>query len=422
MRGTSPLTIQQPARGKVLTLDFYGSIIEIYMSQFWGIFYLLIYGNKIEGKNIMKRIFTSESVNIGHPDKTCDTIADAFLDEALRQDKFAQMAVECAIKNNNLFIYGEATTTAKIDYEKIARDVLKEVGYTEEFNITKVISEQSPDINQATVKKTFCANDQGMVFGYATNETSELMPLPIMVAHSLMRKYEEFRKSHGGYFADAKSEVSVEYDDDGTISLHTIIVSVSHAEEISHEQIENDIMDYVVEPVLEKYEEFDNSEIKFLINTSGKFTIWGSYGDSGCVGRKIIVDTYGGACPVGGGCFSSKNATKVDRSGAYYARYVAKNVVHYGFADRCEIQLGFAIGLPEPISMYIETFGTNHVDLSKIEEFVNKNFDFSIDNMINELDLLRPIYKPTACYVHFGRDKFPWEKIKKIDINSIKNN
>ena len=210
----------------------------------------------------MKKIFTSESVNIGHPDKTCDTIADAFLDEALRQDKFAQMAVECAIKNNNLFIYGEATTTAKIDYENIAREVLKEVGYTEEFNIIKVISEQSPDINQATVGKVFNANDQGMTFGYATNETKELMPLSIMVAHSLMKKFEEFRKKNKNYHADAKSEVSVEYNDDGTISLDTIVVSVSHTEDISNEQIETDIMEYVVEPVLEEYEEFDNKEIK----------------------------------------------------------------------------------------------------------------------------------------------------------------
>lgn len=369
----------------------------------------------------MKKIFTSESVNIGHPDKTCDTIADAFLDEALRQDKFAQMAVECAIKNNNLFIYGEATTTAKIDYENIAREVLKEVGYTEEFNIIKVISEQSPDINQATVGKVFNANDQGMTFGYATNETKELMPLSIMVAHSLMKKFEEFRKKNKNYHADAKSEVSVEYNDDGTISLDTIVVSVSHTEDISNEQIETDIMEYVVEPVLEEYEEFDNKEIKFLINTSGRFTVWGSYGDSGCVGRKIIVDTYGGACPVGGGCFSSKNATKVDRSGAYYARFVAKNIVHYGLADKCEVGLAFAIGKPKPIGMFVETFNTNHVSQGEIEKFVNDNFDFSINNIIEELDLLRPIYKQTACYGHFGREEFPWEKIKKIDYKIANN-
>lgn len=369
----------------------------------------------------MKKIFTSESVNIGHPDKTCDTIADAFLDEALRQDKFAQMAVECAIKNNNLFIYGEATTTAKIDYENIAREVLKEVGYIEEFNIIKVISEQSPDINQATVGKVFNANDQGMTFGYATNETKELMPLSIMVAHSLMKKFEEFRKKNKNYHADAKSEVSVEYNDDGTISLDTIVVSVSHTEDISNEQIETDIMEYVVEPVLEEYEEFDNKEIKFLINTSGRFTVWGSYGDSGCVGRKIIVDTYGGACPVGGGCFSSKNATKVDRSGAYYARFVAKNIVHYGLADKCEVGLAFAIGKSKPIGMFVETFNTNHVSQSEIEKFVNDNFDFSINNMIEELDLLRPIYKQTACYGHFGREEFPWEKIKKIDYKIANN-
>jgi S-adenosylmethionine synthetase len=365
----------------------------------------------------MKKIFTSESVNIGHPDKTCDTIADAFLDEALKQDKFAQMALECAIKNNKLFIYGETTTSAKVDFDKVAREVLSDIGYdAEKFDIIKEISEQSPDINQAVVGTDFKAGDQGMVFGFATNETKEYMPLPIVIAHKLMKKYEEFRKTTKCYYADAKSEVSVEYDENKIVGIDTILISVSHAESLSHDEIETDIMEFVVEPVLEEYEEFDNKEIKFYINTSGKFTIWGSYGDSGCVGRKIIVDTYGGMGRVGGGCFSSKNATKVDRSAAYYARYVAKNIVAHGLADKCEIEVAYAIGLADPISMTISTFGTNKTSEENIQKFVLDNFSFNVNNIISELDLLRPIYKQTACYGHFGRDEFPWEKIKEIEI------
>ncbi len=360
----------------------------------------------------MRKIITSESVNIGHPDKTCDTIADAFLDEALSQDKNAQMAVECAIKNNKLFIYGESTTTAKIDYDKIAKEVLKDIGYENDFEIIKEISKQSPDITQSVVKSELMANDQGMVYGYATNETKEYMPLSIVIAHKLMKKYDEYRRTTKKYFADAKSEVSVAYDNDQPDEIVSVLVSVSHSESVTHNEIEKDVMENVITPVLSEYSELVTSEIKYYINTSGRFTIWGSFGDSGCVGRKIIVDTYGGIGRVGGGCFSSKNATKVDRSGAYYARYIAKNIVAHGFADKCEVLASFAIGLPEPISMYIETFGTNKVKLKDIEEYVNKNFNFRLDNIIKELDLLRPIYKETACFGHFGREQFPWEKIK----------
>jgi len=360
----------------------------------------------------MRKIITSESVNIGHPDKTCDTIADAFLDEALSQDKIAQMAVECAIKNNKLFIYGESTTTAKIDYDKIAKEVLKDIGYENDFEIIKEISKQSPDITQSVVKSELMANDQGMVYGYATNETKEYMPLSIVIAHKLMKKYDEYRRTTKKYFADAKSEVSVAYDNDQPDEIVSVLVSVSHSENVTHNEIEKDVMENVITPVLSEYSELVTSEIKYYINTSGRFTIWGSFGDSGCVGRKIIVDTYGGIGRVGGGCFSSKNATKVDRSGAYYARYIAKNIVAHGFADKCEVLASFAIGLPEPISMYIETFGTNKVKLKDIEEYVNKNFNFRLDNIIKELDLLRPIYKETACFGHFGREQFPWEKIK----------
>jgi len=360
----------------------------------------------------MKKIITSESVNIGHPDKTCDTIADAFLDEALRQDKTAQMAVECAIKDDLFMIYGESTTSAKIDYEKIAKAILKDIGYQNEFRIVKQISVQSPDINRAVVKSELCANDQGIVYGFATNETKELMPMPILIAHKLMKNYETFRRKNKNFFPDAKSQVSIEYSGDKPIGIETVLISASHSEKISHNEIVETLTKKVIEPTLAEYKKLSHKDTKIIVNPSGRFTIWGSFSDSGCVGRKIVVDTYGGVGRVGGGCFSSKNATKVDRSGAYYARYVAKNVVAAGLADKCEIQVSYGIGLAEPISVYIETFGTNKKQIEEIEAFVKSNFDFRPSNIINELGLLKPIYKNTACYGHFGRGEFPWEKIK----------
>ena len=367
----------------------------------------------------MKKIITSESVNIGHPDKTCDCIADAFLDAALAQDKDSQMAVECAIKNNKLFIYGEATTKAKIDYEKIAREILKEIGYKDEFEIIKELSCQSPDINQAVVKNKLCANDQGIVFGYACNETPEFMPLPVLVAHKLMQQYEAFRKASLDFFADAKSQVSAQYEDDKPVAFDTILISVSHSENCK--DIQEKIKQNVIDPVLAEYSQYVTKKTKLIINPSGKFTIWGSFGDSGCVGRKIVVDTYGGVGKVGGGCFSSKNATKVDRSGAYYARYVAKSLVANNLCDKCEIEVSYGIGLEKPLSININCFGTEKLPLEKLYEVVEKNFDFSPDNIIKELDLLRPIYKQTACFGHFGRDGFPWERIKPLKITSNKN-
>ena len=360
----------------------------------------------------MEKYITSESVNMGHPDKTCDIIADSFLDEALRQDPNSQMAVECAIKNNKLFVYGEATTKAKIDYDALAREVLADIGYNAgEFEIIKEISEQSPDINQAVVRDELCANDQGMVFGYATSETPEYMPLPIVLSHKLMREFDEYRRKNKLYHADAKAQTTIKYIDDKPAEIDTILLSVSHDASLSHEQIEDDINANVVQKVLKNYAKYAKNP-KIIINPSGKFTIWGSYGDSGCVGRKIVVDTYGGVGRVGGGCFSSKNATKVDRSAAYYARYACKNIVAHGFANRCEIQVSYAIGMHEPLSLYIETFGTENVPLEKIYDYVNSNFDFSPANIIRELDLLKPIYKQTACFGHFGRSEFSWEKIK----------
>lgn len=366
-------------------------------------------------------ILTSESVNIGHPDKTCDYIADSFLDEALKQDPNSQMAVECAIKDDKLFIYGEATTTATINYEAIARKALKEIGYECKFKIIKEISEQSPDINQAVVKSKLCANDQGMVYGYATTETKEFMPMPILIAHKLMKAYDKARKTTlKGYYADAKSQVTIKYLKNKPISIETVLVSVSHSIEKRIEEIKREMVE-LIKTCLDEYKGIvDITNTKIIVNPSGKFTIWGSFSDSGCVGRKIVVDTYGGIGRVGGGCFSSKNATKVDRSGAYYARYVAKNIVANGLADNCEVQVAYGIGMEQPIAVNIECFGTNNVPLSTIEEFVNKNFDFSPANIIKELDLLKPIYKKTSCYGHFGREEFSWEKVKNYKVRRIK--
>lgn len=361
------------------------------------------------------KILTSESVNIGHPDKTCDTIADSFLDEALRQDPSAQMAVECAIKDDLLMIYGEATTVADIDYDAIASGVLRDIGYKNDFKVIKKISKQSPDINQAVIKQELCAGDQGIVYGYASNETKEYMPMPIIIAHKLMQRYEQFRRKRSDFFADAKSQVSIEYDDnDKPRRIHTVLLSASHSQDLDLTDIQQIIIKDVVMPVLKEYKLLVDKHIRLIVNPSGKFCIWGSFGDSGCVGRKIVVDTYGGIGRVGGGCFSSKNATKVDRSGAYYARFVAKNIVARKFADRCEIQVSYGIGMSTPISINIETFGTNHKSIGEIEQFVQRNFSFKPDDMIKELGLLKPQYKKTACFGHFGRNEFAWEKIKKV--------
>lgn len=356
-------------------------------------------------------IITSESVNIGHPDKTCDYISDAFLDEALRQDKFSQMAVECAIKDDKLFIYGEATTKAHVDYGDIAREILKDIGYKNDFKIITEISEQSGDIYNAVVKENLCANDQGMVYGYATNETKEFMPLPIMLAHKLMREYESFRRKRIDFFADAKSQVTIKYENNKPVQILSVVVSVSHDEKLTVDSIRKIIKAEVIDKVLLEYKELTKST-QYIINPSGRFVKWGSFADSGCVGRKIVVDTYGGVGRVGGGCFSSKNATKVDRSGAYYARYVAKNIVAHGLSEKCEVSMSYAIGLSEPLAINIDTFNTEKVPLSQIYDYVNNNFNFTLSNIIEELGLLSPIYTQTAVYGHFGNSDYPWEKIK----------
>ena len=359
---------------------------------------------------------TSESCNIGHPDKTCDYIADCFLDEALKQDPDAQMAVECAIKNDLLMIYGEATANADINYSAIASAALKEIGYKNEFRILQQISEQSGEINRAVNKGKLAANDQGICYGYATNETPEYMPLPIMIAHKLMHRYETYRREYQGYyFADAKSQVTVEYEGGRPLRVHTVLMSVSHSDIMQHGAIEEDMKQEVIYPILDECGFPADKDTVFIINPSGSFTKWGSFADSGCVGRKIIVDSYGGVGRVGGGCFSSKNATKVDRSGAYYARYAAKNIVAAGIADKCEIQVGYGIGITEPISVSLDTFGTGKLSDDKILQAALAVFDFSLDNIIKELDLLKPIYSLTSNYGHFGHKGFTWEETNKAD-------
>ncbi len=370
-------------------------------------------------RNLFKKtkeryIISSESVNIGHPDKTCDVIADSFLDEALAQDPMSMMAVECAIKDNTLFIYGEATTKAKIDYEEIARKKLKEIGYDCEFKIVKKLSKQSVEIGNAVLQSEISANDQGIMYGYASDETDEYMPMPITIAHSLMRTYDEYRKKNKKYCPDAKAQVSIEYEDGNPKHIETILLSVSHKEGLKNSAIAKTMKEEVIAPTLQKYIGLVDENTKYIINPSGSFTIWGSFSDSGCVGRKIVVDTYGGVGRVGGGCFSSKNPTKVDRSGAYYARFVAKNIVANGLAKRCEIQVAYGIGLSKPISIYIDTFGTEKVKLSRIYDIVNTNFDFSVGKIIESLNLTQPIYTKTACFGHFGNPEYPWEKIIEL--------
>jgi len=352
----------------------------------------------------MKYFFTSESVTEGHPDKICDKIADKILDTALKEDKYSKMAVEATIKDDLILIYGESKTNAHINYEKIAKNVIKEIGYQEEFNVITKISEQSTEINKAVEKNKICAGDQGIMFGYATNETKAYMPMPIYYAHLLAKQLTKIRKEdkNSPLKPDGKTQVTVEYINNKPIRIDTIIISSQHIKDINQEELKIYIMKNVINKVIP--ENLVDKDTKYLINTSGSFTIGGPFGDSGTTGRKIVVDTYGGFAKVGGGCFSSKDPSKVDRSAAYYARYVAKNVVAHNFCERCEIQLSYAIGKEYPISIYIDTFNTNNVPIENIYEYVNKNFNFSVDNIIKELDLLNPIYYEIASYGHFGRE------------------
>jgi S-adenosylmethionine synthetase len=372
----------------------------------------------------MKNLFTSESVTNGHPDKICDIISDSILDEALRQDSDAKMAVECTIKDDLVLIYGEANFIGKIDYKKIARDTIKQIGYEEEYDVIVKVSHQSPEINNAVCGETLGAGDQGIMFGYACNETTECMPLSIMFAHQLSLALKELREKcyNCGIMPDGKTQVTVKYDDNGKLSsIDTILISTQHKENMTKKEIEDLVMIYVINAtiIINDYQKYIDKDTKYIINPSGSFTIGGSFGDSGTTGRKIVVDTYGGHGRIGGGCFSSKDPSKVDRSAAYYARYVAKNIVMNGFATKCEIQVSYGIGMDKPISLNINCFGTETIHLDTLYDLIHANFDFSPDNMIEELDLKKPIYKRTACFGHFGRNYFSWEKFKEISFSKL---
>ena len=358
----------------------------------------------------MKYFLTSEAVTEGHPDKICDKISDRILDEALKVDKESKMAVEATIKDDLILIYGEANTKANLDYERIAKWVLKDIGYTEYYNVIVKVSEQSKEINEKVVDGEIKAGDQGIMFGYANRDTEELMPLPIFLANKLCKRLTEYRKNEVSFLLpDGKSEVIVEYDDNIPVRVDKVVIAAQHTENIDLNDLREKIIKNVILKVVPK--SLIDNDTEFLVNPSGTFIKGGSFADSGTTGRKIVVDSYGGSARVGGGCFSSKDPSKVDRSAAYYARYVAKNVVYHNLADICEIQVSYVIGYAKPTSLTINTYDTNKVELSKIYDYVNNNFDFRVQNIIDELDLKRPIYYDLAAYGHFGRNT-TWEKIK----------
>lgn len=360
----------------------------------------------------MKYLFTSESVTSGHPDKICDWIADHILDEAIRQDENSRMAVEATIKDDFILVYGEANTTAIIDYAEIAKSVLKKIGYTEEYEVLVKVNKQSQEINNAVNSDELCAGDQGIMFGYACDESKGYMPKSIDLAHMLAKKLEEVRRENPMLKPDGKTQVTVEYEDGLLTRIDTILVSTQHDASLSQEDLKTIIMNEVILTTVEK--QLIDENTKFIINPSGSFIVGGSFGDSGTTGRKIVVDTYGGVAPIGGGCFSSKDPTKVDRSAAYYARYVCKNLVANGYCKKCQIELSYAIGKPRPLSINIDTFGTSSYSDEELLEIINHNFDFSVSNIINELGLKSPIYTQTTNYGHFGKPYLPWEQI--IDI------
>lgn len=381
--------------------------------------------------NAMKHLFTSESVGEGHPDKLCDQISDAILDACLRDDPSSHVACETFASTALVLVGGEITTTTYVDVQSVVREIAREIGYTDSafgldcnsMAVLDMIHSQSPDINQGVTGsglKEYAgqqgAGDQGMMFGFACTETPELMPAPIMYAHALLHKATELRKSHkiDWLRPDAKSQVTIEYDGYKPIRIDTIVVSHQHSPEISYDKIKETIIEEIIKPVLSPTGLLDKNT-KFFINPTGRFVIGGPFGDTGLTGRKIIVDTYGGMGRHGGGAFSGKDPSKVDRSAAYMARYVAKNIVAAGLAERCEIQLAYAIGVPFPVSVMIDTFGTGKADETSITNAVNTVFDLTPAGIIKTLDLCRPIYQQTAAYGHFGRNQFPWEKTDKIE-------
>ena len=391
-------------------------------------------------KTVERRLFTSESVTEGHPDKMCDQISDAILDALMAQDPMSRVACETATTTGMVLVMGEITTNAYVDIQKIVRDTIKEIGYTrgkfgfdaETCGVITAIDEQSSDIAMGVDKAleakehtmseeeidAIGAGDQGMMFGYASDETPEYMPYPIALAHKLSRKLTEVRKNGTLPYLrpDGKTQVTVEYDENGVPArLDAVVLSTQHDPEVTQDQIHKDIKKYVFDAIIP--EGMVDEKTKFFINPTGRFVIGGPHGDSGLTGRKIIVDTYGGMARHGGGAFSGKDCTKVDRSAAYAARYVAKNIVAAGLAKKCEIQLSYAIGVAHPTSIMVDTFGTGAVEDDKLVEIVRENFDLRPAGIIQMLDLRRPIYKQTAAYGHFGRTDIdlPWEKLDKVE-------
>lgn len=390
---------------------------------------------------MQKRLFTSESVTEGHPDKICDQISDSVLDALLEQDPMSRVACETAITTGLVLVMGEITTQGYVDIQKIVRDTIREIGYdkseygfdADTCGVIVALDEQSKDIAMGVDKalevkehltndevlSSIGAGDQGMMFGYATNETEEFMPYPISLAHKLTKQLTKVRKEGILKYLrpDGKSQVTVEYDENGKpVHINAVVLSTQHDAEVSIEQLRKDIRKYVLDEVLPK--EMIDEKTKFFINPTGRFVIGGPNGDSGLTGRKIIVDTYGGYARHGGGAFSGKDCTKVDRSASYAARYVAKNLVASGLADRCEIQLSYAIGVAEPTSVMVDTFGTGKLSDEELADIIRKHFDLRPAGIIQMLDLRRPIYKQTAAYGHFGRNDLdlPWEKLDKVAV------
>ena len=381
----------------------------------------------------MKKFFTSESVTEGHPDKVCDNISDGILDAIFALDPMARAAVECAAAYDTLLIMGEVTTTAKVDYEATAREIIKQIGYDfgtfayDKCKVIVAIHEQSPDIamgvNASLERKTeggeeadqLGAGDQGMMFGYACNETKELMPLTLSLSHRLAKRLTDIRKEGVVNYLrpDGKTQVTVEYVDGVAKRVDTVVVSTQHDGEVSQETLKADIKKYVIDAIIPAA--LMDEKTKIYINPTGRFEIGGPEGDSGLTGRKIIVDTYGGRCAHGGGAFSGKDPTKVDRSAAYYCRYIAKNMVAAGLADELEIQVAYAIGVAKPVSVFVDSHGTGKADDERLAEIVKKEFDLRPYAIIQQLELRNPIFKKTAAYGHFGYKGFPWEKLDRVD-------